>query len=181
MPDETKEETQEINEYLKLWFEQRNKFLALRQQKEKLESEIAKINQLMRASYALVPDEEKKRFAAWFDDYAGRLVTHQMGLTESIRGILQETPSKWFSAIEIRDRLQQGGFDFGDYTSNPLTSIHSVLKRFKAKEVKKKTMLDGTTQYRWKGPISRVGGISRPKPIENPPWIKSLRTKEEKI
>jgi hypothetical protein len=47
-------------------------------------------------------------------------------LTECCREILN---SEWTSAVQVRQALQTAGFDFSQYTSNPLSSIHTTLKR----------------------------------------------------
>ena len=49
------------------------------------------------------------------------------GLTDCIRTILQQTTEP-LSAAQIRDRLEQMGFDMGSY-SNPLANIHTIVKR----------------------------------------------------
>lgn len=149
----------EMNEYLKLWFEQKEKLFQLREERGRLEVEIAKLNNLMRATYALVPDEEKKKFAEFFRAYSAAFVDHQKGMTEAVRNILQQNNLKWLSATEVRDKLQESGFDFGRYTSNPLTSIHSVLKRFKSKDVRRRNMLDGTKEYRWRHHVRPINSL----------------------
>jgi hypothetical protein len=47
-------------------------------------------------------------------------------LTECCREILS---GDWISAVQVRQALQSAGFDFSQYTSNPLSSIHTTLKR----------------------------------------------------
>ena len=49
------------------------------------------------------------------------------GMTDSIRGILAEAKEP-LSAAEIRDLLETMGFDMKSY-SNPLATVHTVLRR----------------------------------------------------
>lgn len=49
------------------------------------------------------------------------------GMTDSIRSILTEAGEP-LTASEIRDRLEQKGFDIKSY-SNPLANIHTILRR----------------------------------------------------
>ena len=71
-------------------------------------------------------------------------------LTECCRDILRRS-GQWLAAIDVRDALLATGFDFSKYTSNPLTSIHTTLKRLKESgEVEDKADEEGPTFYRWK-------------------------------
>jgi hypothetical protein len=49
------------------------------------------------------------------------------GLTDACRLVLQNAPAP-LTAVGIRDRLQQIGFDLDRY-ANPLAAIHTTLKR----------------------------------------------------
>jgi len=53
--------------------------------------------------------------------------TVPFGLTDACRLVLQNAPSP-LTAVGIRDRLEQIGFDLDRYT-NPLAAIHTTLKR----------------------------------------------------
>jgi hypothetical protein len=69
-------------------------------------------------------------------------------LTECCRDILRQKNER-MSAVEVREALLAAGFDFSNYTSNPLSSIHTTLKRLVPDEVEVEITPDGTT-YRWK-------------------------------
>lgn len=73
-------------------------------------------------------------------------------LIESCRHVLR-TNRGWMSAVDVRHSLQAMGFDFSRYTSNPLSSIHTTLKRLKASNEADDTAENGTTWY--KGKIRR--------------------------
>jgi len=52
-------------------------------------------------------------------------------LTEACREVLRSRSQTWMKPTEIRDELEKRGFDFSGYTSNPLSSIHTTLRRLK--------------------------------------------------
>lgn len=80
-------------------------------------------------------------------------------LTESCRDILR-AKKDWMSPVEIREALLAAGFDFTSYTSNPLSSIHTTLKRMVPEELLTETRADGQV-YRWKI-IEADGGSKAP-------------------
>lgn len=73
------------------------------------------------------------------------------GLAEAIRTVLQADPNQVFTASDVRTGLRILKFNM-DEMSNPLASIHSILKRlFDSGEVVKLDTADGSTGYSWKG------------------------------
>lgn len=72
-------------------------------------------------------------------------------LTECCRDILRQRKD-WMSPVEVREALMASGFDFSSYTSNPLSSIHTTLKRMVPDELLTETRADGQV-YRWKAII----------------------------
>jgi len=75
-------------------------------------------------------------------------------LSECCRDILRQKKD-WMSPVEVRDALFAAGFDFSNYTSNPLSSIHTTLKRMVPEELLTETRADGQV-YRWKQLVERV-------------------------
>lgn len=69
-------------------------------------------------------------------------------LSECCRDILRKK-NDWMSAVQVRDALLAAGFDFSTYTSNPLSSIHTTLKRLASEELETKAGNDGQ-MYKWK-------------------------------
>jgi hypothetical protein len=69
-------------------------------------------------------------------------------LSECCRDILRQKED-WMSPVEIREALMAAGFDFSSYTSNPLSSIHTTLKRLVPEELETETRPEGQV-YRWK-------------------------------
>jgi hypothetical protein len=73
-------------------------------------------------------------------------------LTQACRDILRFS-NRDMTPTEIRQQLVLTGFDFSGYTSNPLSSIHTVLKRLVAEGVAV-PVADTTGRiiaYRWAG------------------------------
>ena len=71
----------------------------------------------------------------------------QKTLSECCRDILREKRD-WVSPVQVREALFAAGFDFSNYTSNPLSSIHTTLKRLTADEVESEMRTEGQV-YRW--------------------------------
>jgi hypothetical protein len=72
-------------------------------------------------------------------------------LTECCRDILIRN-GEWMTALQVRQGLHAAGFDFSEYKSNPLSSIHITLKRI-AESGQAWTGYDILTDeslYRWK-------------------------------
>jgi len=69
-------------------------------------------------------------------------------LSECCRDILRQKQD-WMSPVEVRKALLAAGFDFSNYSSNPLSSIHTTLKRMVPDELLTETRDDGQV-YRWK-------------------------------
>jgi len=70
-------------------------------------------------------------------------------LTECCRDILRQR-NDWMTPVEVRDALLAAGYDFSSYTSPPLSSIHTALKRMLPDELLTETRADGQV-YRWAG------------------------------
>lgn len=70
-------------------------------------------------------------------------------LSECCRDILMRS-GEWMSALQVRQGLHAAGFNFSEYKSNPLSSIHTTLKRI-AESGQAWSHPDGNeTVYRWK-------------------------------
>jgi hypothetical protein len=71
-----------------------------------------------------------------------------MGITTAIAMILEKPPYVPMSAIDVRDKLDEMGFKIHEY-SNPLATIHTVLKRFHRQGKVTTEKLDGRQHYIW--------------------------------
>jgi hypothetical protein len=135
-------------------------FTRLIKQREELELEIAKLHQFIKATANMLSDEDRVVFMANVDQLAGDAV----GLTEAVRNTLKAAAPKWLTAASVRDQLLATGFDFSGYTSNPLASIHAVLKRMKPSEAETNN-IEGVAAYRWisRFPRLHAGEVRRRK------------------
>lgn len=118
-------------------------------QRAKLELERAKLHQFIAATVNMLPDDDEQEFTDAFDRLLEKTEERTHSLTEAIRKALQGANQDWLTVAQVRDRLAASGFDFSGYTSNPLASISTTLKRFKSDEVESR-MIGGVTVYRWK-------------------------------
>lgn len=122
-------------------------FSELVARRDEIELEIAKRIQFLRASVNMLPEEEKVVFRAKVEALAN---DYEVGITDAVRAALRSSPKEWNTATDVRDLLVKSGIDFSRYTSNPLASIHTILRRMYPAEVEK-TDVEGVAAYRWKG------------------------------
>lgn len=67
------------------------------------------------------------------------------------------------TAPQVKHEVELMGFDFSGYDSNPLSSIHTVLRRIPEIEYRK---LDGKTVYEWKAvTMQQSAAILPPPPV----------------
>jgi len=143
-----------MTEYANIFTEHLTKLKTLLSEQQRINSEIKSVKEMMKASFNMMPDDERQKFSAIVKQAVNTLVTQERGLTEAIRVLLESNRRRWFSAVNVRDKLIESGFDFSNYTSNPLASVHTVLKRMKREEVKTRELLPGNKEYRWIKPSS---------------------------
>ncbi len=122
-----------------------NELEALIKQSYELDVEIAKKQQFLNASLNMVGEEDREGYDGWI----GSFEMSDWGLTEAIREVLKST-NGWTTATQMRDVLRSRGFDFSHYKTNPLASVHSVLKRLAGKEVET-AAVEGVMAWKWKG------------------------------
>jgi hypothetical protein len=130
------------------------------QRGRELEVEIDKLKQFIYATMNMLPDEDRACFLTKLDQLAFDEDIRSVGLKEAIVRILSGQPKKWFTATHMRDALLESGFDFRNYTANPLASISTTLKRMKTNEVENATN-EGVAAYRWKIKSSRMAEALR--------------------
>jgi hypothetical protein len=138
--------------------------------------EISRLSELIRGTMNMIPPEQLARYEPIFE----RIEQRPLGLSVAIRACfaavaapekLVETakrmaqsgkpecadavsPEKvWLTPVEIRDRLKNMGFPFENYKANPLTSIHTTLKRMVPGEMEVRTLKDGQKTYRLKSAV----------------------------
>lgn len=82
-------------------------------------------------------------------------VSPDVGFTDAVRAVFRDDKESFHSPIEIRDYLDLVGFDIAKY-KNVLASIHSILKRLKAKNEIYEGTRDGKVVYKCnpRGPLA---------------------------
>ena len=119
-------------------------------QRKDLEIECAKLRQFILATMNMLPDEEREAFHAKLLEFWQEEDIKTASLTDAIRVVLRENPKQWYSASQMRDRLMRGGFNFSEYSSNPLASVATTLKRMKPEDGVETAVVEGVAAYRWK-------------------------------
>ena len=79
-------------------------------------------------------------------------------LTDACRSLLKSVAVP-LTPIQVKDGLVLSGYDFSGYKSNPLSSIHTVLKRLvDSREVASLVDGNGSPAYQWihKAPFGRM-------------------------
>jgi len=124
----------------------------LQRYRESIEAEAMKLEQLIAATANMLPDDIKDMVMLRMTNLQELSRLRDVGLTDAIRTILRQAPGDWLTVTNVRDRLINRGFDFNDYSTNPLASVSTVLRRMKPEEVETATVDGGVTAYRWKQP-----------------------------
>jgi hypothetical protein len=117
---------------------------ALDQQVERLNR---KIQDLVAAVEGLAPlcgIDAKKEYAYLFP-YD---MEPEVGFTDAIRKVLSTVPMNMYTAVGVRDELIKSGFDVDKYT-NPMASVHTILKRLVENSEVLTYDEEGKTVYCW--------------------------------
>jgi hypothetical protein len=105
------------------------------------EERTRRIDKAVRAMIDLVDDQaEREQLLTKLDD-----VVRPVGLTDAIRNALKANSPKPLTPKEVRSLV---GMHLRDQ-SNPLASVHTVLKRLAATEHVEAIEKDGETAYKW--------------------------------
>ncbi len=119
------------------------------QARDNAEVEIAKQKQFIAAALQMLSDADRRQFAERLREFVQRYDSRSAGLSQAIRRALSATEPKYMTVAQVRDHLMHSGFDFSEYTANPLASISTTLRRMIPDEVETTTV--GTvTAYRLK-------------------------------
>lgn len=137
-------------EYTKMAWNSIRKLRSLFEHRNETDLEISKVRQFARATINMLPDKERQHMERILALAGSSDMITQMGLADAIRRVLVHSPKQWFTATQVRDALQDNGFDFSGYTSNPLSSVSTTLRRLNSPHFEK-AEIDEVTAYRWKG------------------------------
>lgn len=134
-----------------------SKFIAARAKKNELEHEIVKLRQFFFATINMLSDKDREAFLARFHEVILEEERSAVGLKEAITRILQAKSKEWLTTLDVREFLNESGFDFSNYKTNPLASVSTTLARMKNNEAEF-TIVGGVTAYRWKKPPKPSSG-----------------------
>lgn len=107
------------------------KFISLASEKERLEDEIAKVQQFMYATMNLLSDEASDRVETKLRPWVEKIVGNVASLRDSIKKVLVTSYPSKLTAAQVRDQLRAIGFDFSSYKSDPLPSVSTTLRRLR--------------------------------------------------
>jgi hypothetical protein len=127
------------------------------EQREETEAEIAKLTQFIKATMNMLPEDKRQKFGEHIKRSAFNALTKAEGLTEAVMNTLRWHPDEWYTAAGVRDDLvESSGFDFSGYSSNPLASVSTTLRRMKNHPSIETSTIDGVTVYKWKVDLSEA-------------------------
>jgi hypothetical protein len=134
------------NEYTKAFMKSFDDLADRLQRRDLLNAEIAGLRETVRvlSNRVTLSDQERNAVARLLAmvDYA------TPNLTDSIRALLTKVHPKEFTAIEVRNALEDSAFNFDEF-SNSLSACHAALKRLLADDkVEAGTMRDGKPTYK---------------------------------
>jgi hypothetical protein len=132
-------------EYRQIFENALREFGLLSRERDRIDAELLKLRLFIYATVNLLSETDR----SFYEAELAKLVSHAGNLTDSVRDTLKFATQRdsYFTATEVRDHLNKSGFDFSQYSSNPLASVNTVLRRFKPDEVESSTR-DGVTAYR---------------------------------
>ena len=148
--------------YLTLIEDAFTKLEKLQRDRESIEAEVMKLEQLIAATANMLPDDVKNVIMLRITNLRELFRLRDVGLTDAIRTILRQADG-WLTVTNVRDRLVSLGFDFTEYSTNPLASISTTLRRLKPEEVDTSTVDGGVAAYRWKRLVDRVTSAQKAK------------------
>jgi hypothetical protein len=99
-------------------------------EQRKINEEISYLRDLIRANANFLPDSEKEQ-----EFYFLEIFQHPTNITQAVRLALSIAAigKNKLTPLAIKDVIERIGFDFSEY-SNPMASIHTILKRMKESE-----------------------------------------------
>lgn len=138
--------------YIALILNAFKKIEELQAKRDKLDAEMVKQEQFISATANFLPDNERDVVMDRMRSGQTLQKIRESGLTDAIRIVLKKATESLTTA-QVRDRLIQLGFDFAFYSTNPLASISTTLRRMKDEDVETRITGDGVATYRWIGPL----------------------------
>ena len=118
--------------------------------RDKLDLEIERVGEYIKANANFLPDEERETQLHKLQ----QIIAGPPGFTDAVRIVLSKNRSYAATAIGVRDLLIKDGYPLDGY-SNPLASIHTILKRLADRGEVEIETTSGEIYYRWKGDVER--------------------------
>jgi hypothetical protein len=118
----------------------------LSRQRDAIDVEIAKVRQLIIATFPLLPAEKQ----LLFQEDIEAMDEESAGLLDAIKLVFSAHKGEWLTVSKVRDYLLVMGFDFRHYRANPLASIGTTLKRMVPAHLEATTSGSGTLYRRRK-------------------------------
>ena len=121
-------------------------------ERDKTSLEIEKAAEYIRANANFLPEAERAEELQKLE----QVIAGPPGFTDAVRSVLRSNPGYSATATRVRDMLINSGFSLNSY-SNPLASIHTILKRLAERGEAAPTVNNGEVYYRWIGDMPRKG------------------------
>ncbi|MGA9475272.1 MAG: hypothetical protein WBV36_22595 [Terriglobales bacterium] len=132
-------------DYYHLFAKYVTRIAALGLQRDEIDQEVAKLRELMLATFPLLPADKQELFQKEIEE----IETQSGGLLAAIKLIFSRHKNVWLTPPQVRDYLNEMGFDLTKYRANPLASIGTTLKRLTGSDARiESKILDGQTAYR---------------------------------
>lgn len=119
--------------------------LELAQRRDEIDLEIAKVKQLLLATFPMLAEEVQAMFQAEIDSLEEE---SDVGVLSAIKQVFRAHKGEWLSASQVRDYLVAMRFDLNRYRANPLASIATTLRRMVSAKLESKTLDNGQVVYR---------------------------------
>jgi len=125
----------------------------LAQQRNALDIEVAKLKQLIAATFPLIPEEKQQLFQAQID----AMEEQSASLLKAVKLVFNKYKEEWITPVQVRDHLTAIGFDLTQYKANPLASIATTLRRMVPSDLESRRSADGQVLYRRSAtPLERI-------------------------
>jgi hypothetical protein len=128
------------------------KLIALIIEKERIDDEIAKVEQFMTATENLLSEEAAARFQSKMEPWARKVGAQVISLRDAAKTVLSNCYPTKLTAAQVRDKIRDGGFDFSSYKSDPLPSVSTTLRRLRESDEVNYEKFEGVIVYQAKPP-----------------------------
>jgi hypothetical protein len=143
--------------------EAKKRLVQLVREQQKINQEINDLRELIRANANFLPDEERDVQLMFLEIFKS-----PANMTEAVRLsiFIASMYSKRITPLEAKSLAESVGFDFSEY-SNPMASVHTILKRMKEANPPSIDYDEDTDTY-WFGDvvIGAAGDLVNPKFFE---------------